>query len=735
MSCHLTPSRSPITLMVLLHLLVAAAAIGQEPIEVYLHKHTNVGVGFDELPATTTTVEVRLISTGGYKIVLRTVPEPQSSRVEEKTGTILWHRSLDGTPVGDYHHVWNGVGVIRSYGMAVRFYAELEKGTEGDAGDDDVVASRGSVADLSIDMDTKGVHEGKHWPPDGCQVEDELKLDPGMQLPASLITGVFPLQVPDGAEYKLMDVSLRTAWGGHFEGSKAPAPSVYGTVELKIDGPGVAVYEPHGVFWGQHDTSQFTRTKQVTKSTYDKVPLRVLTNEQFDGERVIQMKFTWDPNLFGGTLGQPYDKAVATIRLVPYETERRILGPKHVPGLSKYRYRLEMAPGETRDPDKPMTWTVTTEDSEHQLATLSDPTNPENVGDPKNGLQLHGLEVDVTYKNTSPAWIALKATFTMNEQSHSVEQRVALVRVELGAPTFTWDNTMLSHNIHAHPDGTPPPGLEPTFVMKHEPGYDWMAFKTNLIRNPRRDHMQVVSGAGPNPAMAFNTPITLKAPEPEPKTPPAHHHIEVGYVQMVSVDGRDTERDTAHYLTKDGHGVRRWIYPDGVVFPSHESLDWPYFYGIGARWPWYSYTVGVGDAATLPPVDVVLQDSPAHGVPMYFNEWDMEDPNRDAPLVKIEGVQFFKVRVAARTTDTELNAHTKVFALTDEREWSITFERDLLGPRGVIRAPKEQGQWKAPATPYDLGGQAAARAVHSVPATIASNRYGQPELEWMPVPD
>jgi hypothetical protein len=92
-----------------------------------------------------------------------------------------------------------------------------------------------------------------------------------------------------------------------------------------------------------------------------------------------------------------------------------LLGPADVPGLSKYKYRINLPVGKT---PTNIQWHL-----DKPSAAFEGPTDQ--------------TEVTVTFKNTTADWIKLKASFNIDGKANCAEKQIALVKVDVGAATFT----------------------------------------------------------------------------------------------------------------------------------------------------------------------------------------------------------------------------------------------------------------------------------------------------------
>ncbi len=258
--------------------------------------------------------------------------------------------------------------------------------------------------------------------------------------------------------------------------------------------------------------------------------------------------------------------------------------------------------------------------------------------------------------------------------------------------------------------------------MESPPGSDWSAFTTNLVSEEPQVHRQVNSGGAAPETAAFvaRADIDLVAPEPSDDVP-AHHHIEVGFVQYSALSV-----GSAMYNTNPPGGGRSSIYPIEAYAP-FGTLDWIAYPDVKRsteRWPWYAlptaYTTGEGNNTTFQ-ARLDALDSPSLAYPSFFNlfhegfkEHGEEDPNSHRLLNSFQADESFTIFVGVRTTDTQLNAHTRVFDVSGWKKWKVEFDYPVTGGPLVKFV---EGQWSSPGEPTQLPNLAV------VPSVTAKNRY------------
>ncbi|MBI3757310.1 MAG: hypothetical protein HY267_04970 [Deltaproteobacteria bacterium] len=362
-----------------------------------------------------------------------------------------------------------------------------------------------------------------------------------------------------------------------------------------------------------------------------------------------------------------------------------ILGPPDVPGLSKYKYKIDIPADKT---PTNITWTV-----DKPTAGFEEQTDQ--------------IEVVVTYQNTKPDWIKLKATFTLDGKNECAEKQIALVKVEVGVATFTNPAKAAGHST-----GTkiflvnpPAPPAAPVWVTKHDPGSDTAAFTYNGTNQPAEPRKFVDSQAGGGGA-AYKavTPVKLISP---PEKPTALQKIQVGYIQHGSDAG------SATYATTPAGGART------VTIPTTGTVDWlaP---SATDEWPWYdqsSRETGSGSGTWSKP-DLTLEDSPGLSIPAQYNPNNAGDPNTTKPINTARETFAFIIRIAARTLDSDLEADKHYF---DEGNstWTVNFVWPVVPGISIVTTG---AAWTTPGSPSEV-------SVNVIPT---STNHNSPFLRWTP---
>jgi len=291
-----------------LALMLSAAAVcrsADDSISAKLKKDTDVGVAFNDIPQGFFDVTVSLNRPDDWYIVTN----DQSSRVVSKSGDTIWNR----TSADEETHVWEGCGVTGDCWPGVLFAGNLTTHTSGGQGGGQPPGFNASVADIDIDVDSLGLHSDEpnshHWPPCGSYEEDEAEAGDqtgGLYLPASLVTGQFPTNMPSGTDYKLLTLTLNPKWVGSpsYDGN-------VGTLAFSTAGSGFALYELTG-----SDSGTLVSSIRVPPNGFSGKQYAILTNENFTSSGEITATFVWDSNLKGGE-----DTATDHVRLSPWFVE------------------------------------------------------------------------------------------------------------------------------------------------------------------------------------------------------------------------------------------------------------------------------------------------------------------------------------------------------------------------------------------------------------------------------
>ena len=287
-----------------LALMLGAAAVARsadDSISAKLKKDTDVGVAFNDIPQGFFDVIVSLVHPDDWSIVTNA----ESSKVVSKSGDTIWNR----TSADEDTHVWEGCGVTGNCWPGVLFAGNLTKHTSGGGGGTPP-GFNASVADIDIDVDSLGLHSDEptshHWPPDGSLGEDEEEGGDGtggLCLPASLVTGQFPTNLPSGTDYKTLKLTLNPKWVGtpSYDGN-------VGTLTFSTTGSGFALYE----LTGSDSGTLVTTGIRVPPNGFSGKQYGILTNGDFTSSGGITATFTWDSNLKGGE-----DTATDYVRIAP----------------------------------------------------------------------------------------------------------------------------------------------------------------------------------------------------------------------------------------------------------------------------------------------------------------------------------------------------------------------------------------------------------------------------------
>jgi len=357
-----------------------------------------------------------------------------------------------------------------------------------------------------------------------------------------------------------------------------------------------------------------------------------------------------------------------------------IIGPPDVPGLSKYKYKIDLPAGKA-------------------------PTGVQwSVDEPTAGFEgaTDKAEVVVTFQNSKPDWIKLKATFTLDGKNECAEKQIALVKVEVGAATFTKPGKASGHS-----NGTkvflvnPPAAGAPVWVTAHDPGSDVAAFTyngTDQAAEPRKFIGSDAGGGGP--AFKASTKVTLTSP---PEKPAALQRIQVGYIQHGSDSGS---------ATYDAGGSRT------VTVPTTDTVDW-YQPSATDEWPWYdqsSRETGAGSGTWSSTLTLV--DSPGLSIPAQHDPNNAADPNATKPLITASETFAFVIRIAARTLDTDLDADKHYFDEANST-WTVNYVWPMVPAVSIITTG---AAWTKPGGPSEV-------SVNVIPT---SKNHNGPFLRWIP---
>lgn len=321
------------------------------------------------------------------------------------------------------------------------------------------------------------------------------------------------------------------------------------------------------------------------------------------------------------------------------------------------------------------------------------------------------VEATVEFKNTKADWIKLKATFKVSGKSECAEMQIALVKVDVGAATFTKPGKPSGSNGGTWPFlvNPPAPPAMPMWVTTHDPGSNCGAFTYNGMNQAAEPGKFVDSdGAGGGPAYKASAMVTLTAPA-EKKD--ALQHIEVGYIQHGHHSG------SANYATTPAGGKRT------ITIPTTNSVDWlvePCNPGATDKWPWYDSTAmrtGAGTTGSWNDT-IELDDSPAMFIPAQYNPNDAADPNKTKAITTGSDTLAFVIRMAARTKDADLDANKHYFDHANST-WSVNFAWPVVAGTSIVTTGPA---WTKPGSVSEIG-------VNVVPSITLA---WPPFLRWIP---
>lgn len=396
--------------------------------------------------------------------------------------------------------------------------------------------------------------------------------------------------------------------------------------------------------------------------------------------------------------GQPLGPAATTAdvpenqtTVVPLKLDELICtqvieGPADVPGLSKYKYRIKVPGGKTISDIR---WSV-----DKPTASFDGATN--------------AVEAIVKFTNTQADWIKLKAVFKLDGVDECASKQVALVRVEVGAGTFTNPGKAGSSNAGTKIFLVNPPAAPavPTWIVTHDPGSSCASFTYNgtlQAAEPRR----LVSSDGGGGGSAYHAEATVTLTSPAEK-PAALQKIQVGYIQ----GGEDS--GSATYATTPA-GLKRT-----VRTPAGVTVDWlsnPCHPGGTDEWPWYdsgSRETGTGTGTWSK--SIKLSDSPGLSIPAQYNPNDGIDVNQTKAILSAAETFAFVIRMAARTLDNDLDADKHYF-----EESRSTWEVDFAWPAPAgVSIVTTGAAWTTPGSAKEI-------EVNVVPT---STKHNAPFLRW-----
>lgn len=359
-----------------------------------------------------------------------------------------------------------------------------------------------------------------------------------------------------------------------------------------------------------------------------------------------------------------------------------IRGPGNVPGLSKYKYRIDIASGKT---PTDIAWT-----SDKPTATFEGATDK--------------VEAIVVFQNSKPDWIKLKATFTLDGVSECAQTQVALVKVEVGDADFKNPGRVSGSSTGRKIFLVNPPAAPAvaTWVTQNDPGSDWAKFKYNGSLQADEPRKFVNSQGAGGPAYKATTPIKLTSPA---ERATAQQRIQVGFIQHGSDSG------SASYVG----GLNRT-----VTTPPDETVDWlssPSGKADGDEWPWYDSSArDTGSGSGTWNATLSMSDSPGLSIPARYKPNDPADPNSAAAITGAAETFEFTIRIAARTIDEDLEADKHYF---DEAHstWTVNYLWPVVPGVSIVTVG---GAWQTPGAPSEVD-------VNVVPTCVNHNA---PFLRW-----
>jgi hypothetical protein len=409
-----------------------------------------------------------------------------------------------------------------------------------------------------------------------------------------------------------------------------------------------------------------------------------------------------------------------------------IQGPSDVPGLSQYTYAIDSAA-------TGISWTV-----DKATASFSGATNL--------------TQAIVQFQNTRADYVTITANFTLNGSSQCATKQIALVKVDVGTPTFTTSGKpsvsgtgtrvflvyppvlppppppAMCAGAVINPAHNPPPTVRGSFWIttldptqaNPNPGKNWNCFTDNVTPQPAEPRQFILSmTAGGPQAFVAKADVTLTSPAQKPN---AHQNIQVGFIQHGSDSG-----GAALYP----HNLTRVLNEptSTAANPILAALDWVYLSppppgsppgtlptkGANDIWPWYNgpgvNMAGCGSAATVTGSgaspwkgSLCMSDSPGLSLPAQYNPNDPTDPFRGVRLTSGRDNFDFAIQMAVRTTDSDLNADTHYFDEADS-SWSVHFHWPVSPGLGIAFSGPP---WAIPASPSEID-------VNVVPTAIDHN--------------
>lgn len=364
-----------------------------------------------------------------------------------------------------------------------------------------------------------------------------------------------------------------------------------------------------------------------------------------------------------------------------------ILGPADVPGLSKYTYKIDVPAGKT---PTNISWTA-----DKATAGFEGGAN--------------AIEATVTFQNTKADWIKLKATFKLDGADECAEKQVALVKVEVGAATFTNPGkpTGVSTGTKIFLVNPPAPPAVPTWVVTNDPGSDVAKFTYNGTQQAAEPRKFVDSQGAGGPA--YKAQATLKLISPAEK-PAALQKIQLGFIQHGSDTG------SSNYATTPAGGRRT------VTTPTANTVDWlssPDTAGPTDEWPWYDSSArATGSGSGTWTSTLSMTDSPGLSIPAQHDPNNAADPNSTKPITTAAETFSFIIRIAARTLHPDLGADKHYFDQANST-WTVNYAWPVIPGVSIVTTGPA---WTTPGGPTEV-------SVNVVPT---SKNHNAPFLRWIP---
>ena len=359
-----------------------------------------------------------------------------------------------------------------------------------------------------------------------------------------------------------------------------------------------------------------------------------------------------------------------------------ISGPANVPGLSKYRYAINVPAGKTATG---ISWTI-----DKPTASIEGATNQ--------------VEAVVKFQNSKADYVGAKATFTLDGNQVCAVKQVALVKVEVGTAKLTNPGKASEYyGSKVFLVNAPASGEAPKWVTTHDPGSDWAKFTYNGTKQAVETKVVVKSKTDDgDPAFKAESKVTLTSPAEKPD---ALQKIQVGFIQHESDVGSSSYTG----------GLRRT-----VATPTSVTVDWlTNTTGLAAtdEWPWYDTTARATGAGTGSwNTTLTMQDSPVLSIPSQYNPNDAADPDRNRGLTSATEAEGFVIRIAARTLDGDLGADKRYFAEANS-SWRVNFAWPVTVGVSIVTVGPD---WTRPGDPSEVD-------ANVVPAVINAN---DPFMRW-----